>query len=123
MPSSIKKIAVIGTGVIGVGWILRFLSHNKEVWTFDPSYSQKKFLLSEIKRTTKTLKKYNKINKIPLNKLHFTKSIKEAVQEADLVQENVPENEKLKKRIVKEISKWSQPLSNASCHYYSFHFI
>ena len=109
MPSSIEKIAVIGTGVIGSGWILRFLSNNKEVWNFDPNSSQKKFLLSEIKRTTKTLKKFNKINKIPLHKLHFTKSIKDAVQQVDLVQECVPENEEIKKKIVKEISKWSKP--------------
>ena len=26
-----KKIAVIGTGVIGSGWIIRFLAHNKKV--------------------------------------------------------------------------------------------
>ena len=31
----IKKIAVIGTGVIGTGWIIRFLAHNKKVIAFD----------------------------------------------------------------------------------------
>ena len=33
--SQIKKIAVIGTGVIGAGWIIRFLAHNKIVHAFD----------------------------------------------------------------------------------------
>ena len=37
MTFSIKKIAVIGTGVIGVGWTLRFLAKNKIVFVFDPS--------------------------------------------------------------------------------------
>ena len=32
--SSIKKIAVIGTGVIGSGWIIRSLAHNKKVIAF-----------------------------------------------------------------------------------------
>ena len=41
--------------------------------------------------------------------MHFTKSIKDAVQQVDLVQECVPENEEIKKKIVKEISKWSKP--------------
>ena len=31
----IKKIAVIGTGVIGSGWIIRFLAHDKEVIAYD----------------------------------------------------------------------------------------
>ena len=31
----IKKIAVIGTGVIGTGWIIRCLAHNKKVIVFD----------------------------------------------------------------------------------------
>ena len=33
--SSIKKVAVIGTGVIGTGWIIRCLAHNKIVYAFD----------------------------------------------------------------------------------------
>ena len=32
---NIKKVAVIGTGVIGVGWIIRCLAHNKIVLAFD----------------------------------------------------------------------------------------
>ena len=30
-----KKIAVIGTGVIGAGWIIRFLAHDKKVIAYD----------------------------------------------------------------------------------------
>ena len=35
MPSEINKVAVIGTGVIGTGWIIRMLAHNKKVTAFD----------------------------------------------------------------------------------------
>ena len=52
MPSSIDKIAIIGTGVIGSGWTLRLLAKKKEIYVFEPSIKQKKFLLDEIKRTT-----------------------------------------------------------------------
>ena len=48
--SSIKKIAVIGTGVIGSGWIIRSLAHNKKVIAFDKDIKLKKKLLAEIKR-------------------------------------------------------------------------
>ena len=109
MPLPIKKIAIIGTGVIGTGWTLRLLAKKKEIYVFDPNTKQKKFLLDEIKRTTKSLKSFYKISSISTKKLYFKKTIKEAVKNADLIQENTPENEKIKKRIVKEISKWSKP--------------
>ena len=59
--SQIKKIAVIGTGVIGTGWIIRFLAHNKIVHAFDKDIKLKKDLITEIKRTWPYVKKlFNK---------------------------------------------------------------
>jgi carnitine 3-dehydrogenase len=109
MPTPINKIAIIGTGVIGSGWTLRLLAKKKEVYVFDLNLKQEKFLLDEIKRTTKSLKSFYKTSTISTKKLFFKKSIKEAVKDADLIQESGPENEKIKKKIVKEISKWSKP--------------
>ena len=109
MPSSIDKIAIIGTGVIGSGWTLRLLAKKKEIYVFEPSIKQKKFLLDEIKRTTKSLKNFYDISTISTKKLYFKKTIRDAVKDVDLIQENVPENERIKKKIVKEISKWSKP--------------
>ena len=109
MPTPINKIAIIGTGVIGSGWTLRLLAKKKEVYVFDLNLKQEKFLLDEIKRTTKSLKSFYKTSTVSTKKLFFKKSIKEAVKDADLIQENGPENEKIKKKIVKEISKWSKP--------------
>ena len=108
MKNKYKKIAVIGTGVIGSGWIIRFLFYQKKVFVYDPSIKQKKFLLEEIKRTSKILKKIHK-KSINLNQqLVFCRSIEEAVKEADIIQENVPENEKIKIKIIKEISVFAK---------------
>ena len=58
---NIKKVAVIGTGVIGAGWIIRCLAHNKIVYAFDKDIKLKKNLISEIKRTWPFVKKlFNK---------------------------------------------------------------
>ena len=38
----IRKIAVIGAGVIGSGWIIRFLAHDKKVIAFDKDIRLKK---------------------------------------------------------------------------------
>ncbi len=108
MQSSINKIAVVGTGVIGTGWIIRFLFNKKKIKIFDPSEKQKKFLLDELKRTAPLLKKFYKSNININNQLEFCRSIKAAVSDADLIQENTPENEKLKIRIIKEISHHSK---------------
>ena len=54
MQDSQDTIAVIGTGVIGTGWIIRFLFNKKKftqnIWS---QVKNKKFLLNEIKRTSK----------------------------------------------------------------------
>ncbi len=104
MQDSQDTIAVIGTGVIGTGWIIRFLFNKKKVKVFDPSKKQKKFLLNEIKRTSKALERFY-AKKINLEKqLFFCNSVQEAVKNASLIQENAPENEKLKTKVIKDIS-------------------
>ena len=106
--SSIKNIAVIGIGVIGTGWIIRFLYNQKKIKVYDPNLEQKKNLLKEIKRVEPALRKIYK-KKINLSKqLDFSDSLEEAVQNADLIQENAPENETLKKNLIKEISQYSK---------------
>ena len=106
--SSVKNIAVIGIGVIGTGWIIRFLYNQKKIKVYDPNLKQKKNLLKEIKRVEPALRKIYK-KKINLSKqLEFSDSLEEAVQNADLIQENAPENETLKKNLIKEISQYSK---------------
>ena len=51
MKSNIKNVAVVGTGVIGTGWIVRCLAHNKKVVAFDKDLKLKKRLVTEIRRT------------------------------------------------------------------------
>ena len=108
MESSIEKVAVIGTGVIGAGWIIRFLFNKKKINIYDPNTKQKEFLIKEIKRVKPILKKFYK-NKINIkSQLTFCKTLEEAVKDADLIQENAPENEILKTKIIKEISLYAK---------------
>ena len=54
----LKNMAVIGTGVIGTGWILRFLAHGIKVKAFDKNSQQLNFLKDEITRTNLIIKNY-----------------------------------------------------------------
>ena len=102
-----KNIAVIGTGVIGVGWILRFLANGIKVKAFDKNSQQLNFLKDEITRTNLIIKKlYN--TKVNFKNLEIADNIEEAVKNADLIQENVPERLSLKKDIIKNISKYAR---------------
>ena len=50
MPN-IKNIAVIGTGVMGAGWIIRCLAHNKKVIAFDKDLKLKKMEIVQIQES------------------------------------------------------------------------
>ncbi len=95
----IKKIAVIGTGVIGTGWIIRFLAHNKKVIAYDKNLKLKKNIIKEIKNSQPHIKKLFNKKKINLNNFEYVNSIKEAVKSADFIQENAVENYKIKTQI------------------------
>ena len=102
--NKIKNISVIGTGVIGTGWILRFLASNKKVTAFDKNKSQINYLKKEIKRTKSIIEKLYKKN-INFNNLKIVDTLEEAVKNSDLIQENVPERLQIKKTVLKNISK------------------
>ena len=104
--NNLKNITVIGTGVIGTGWILRFLAFNKKVTAYDPSEKQKNYLKKELRRTKSNIEKLYK-KKINLKNLVITSKLEDAVKNADLIQENVPERLKLKKKIINQISKFA----------------
>ena len=105
----IKKIAVIGTGVIGSGWIVRFLAHNKKVIAYDKDIRLKKKKIKEIKRTWHYLRKLFNKKKLKLKNFKYVTSIQEALKEADFVQECAPENYKLKTKLMEIIGKYSKP--------------
>ena len=105
----ITKVAVIGTGVIGIGWIIRLLAHDIKVFAFDKKLNQKNNLINEIKRASPFVKKlFNKKN-INLNNLKLFTSLRNAVKDADFIQECVTENYRLKTQLINQISNNCKP--------------
>ena len=105
----IKKIAVIGTGVIGTGWIVRCLAHNKKVIAYDKDLRLEKKLISEIKRAWPFIKKLFNKKKINLKNFKYVNSIEEAVKEADFIQECATENYKIKIKLMNVIGNFAKP--------------
>ena len=108
MTSSIKKVAIIGTGVIGTGWIIRTLAHNKIVNAYDKNSKVEKKIKEEIKRTWPYVKRLFKKKKINLKNFKFFTSIEEAVHKVDFIQEFATENYALKIKLIKEIGNYAE---------------
>ena len=107
MPN-IKKVAVIGTGVIGAGWIIRCLAHNKIVYAFDKDLRLKKNLISEIKRAWPYVKKLFNKKKLNLKNFKYFTSIEEALENADFIQECATENYNTKIKLMNKIGKFAK---------------
>ena len=106
--TKIKKVAVIGTGVIGTGWIIRFLAHNKIVYAYDKDIKLKKSLIAEIKRTWPYVKKLFNKKTLNLKNFKYFTSIQETLKDADLIQECVSENYSLKTKLMSTIGRYSK---------------
>ena len=109
MSNSITKVAVIGTGVIGAGWIIRALAHNKKVTAYDKDIKLKKKLVAEIKRTWPYVKKLFNKKKLNLKNFKYAVSIEEALKEADFIQECATENYSIKTKLMSIIGKYAKP--------------
>ena len=109
MPSKINKIAVIGTGVIGTGWIIRMLAYNKKVTAFDLDIKKTIILIKEVKRSLPFVRKLFKKKTINLKNLSFETSLIETLKNADFIQECATENYKLKTKLISDIGKYSKP--------------
>ena len=101
--AKIQKVAIVGTGVIGAGWIIRCLAHNKIVYAYDKDIKLKKNLIAEIKRTWSHVKKLFNKKSLNLKNFKYFTSIEEALKDADLIQECASENYALKTKLMSTI--------------------
>ena len=98
--TKITKAACIGGGVIGGAWAARFILAGIDVAMFDP-HPEAERIVGEVMANAE--RAYGMLTMAPLppkGKLTFVKSIEEAVQGADWIQESVPERVDLKRNVI-----------------------
>ncbi|WP_213606032.1 3-hydroxyacyl-CoA dehydrogenase NAD-binding domain-containing protein [Staphylococcus capitis] len=103
------KVAVVGTGVIGSGWITRMLAHGHEVIATDPSEGAYERMLAQVKQNWPYAEQMGLADNASLKNLTFTSDLKEAVKEAEHIQENVPEVEEIKDTVLRDIDFYASP--------------
>lgn len=109
MPGKPFVTAAIGGGVIGGGWIARFLLNGHDVMVFDPHPDAER-LVGEVLANAE--RAFRRLTLAPLparGRLTFVASIEEAVRDAEYIQESVPERLDLKLKIFAEIEKHARP--------------
>ncbi|MFD1039391.1 3-hydroxyacyl-CoA dehydrogenase NAD-binding domain-containing protein [Virgibacillus byunsanensis] len=104
-----RTLAVIGTGVIGNGWITRFLANGYDVVAFDPAVGAEARTHQNVERAWISMEEIGLAEGAARNRITFVRTIEEAVKDAYVIQENVPEREDLKKKVLEEIDLHANP--------------
>jgi carnitine 3-dehydrogenase len=87
----IKRIAIVGAGVIGASWAAEYLARGFDVITTDPGPNAEANLRKYIDEAWKDLTNIGLSKGASRDRLTFTTDMKEALSKADFVQENGPE--------------------------------
>ncbi len=109
MTSQIQKVAVVGTGVIGNGWIARFLAHGYDVVATDPADGAEERMRKAVDHAWPYVEELGLAEGASKNRLTFEQDLSKAVADADFIQENVPEIEELKQTVLQNIDKHAKP--------------
>lgn len=103
----IRKVACVGAGLIGQGWSTIFSSKGLEVTLQDVSEAILEGSVRRIRSNLIFLENHNLLGrgdaKAALKKIKTTIHISDAVGQVDYVQESVPDNYDIKKRVFKEM--------------------
>lgn len=109
--NEIKKVACVGSGVIGYSWALYFSLKKLEVTLYDITEEALELARKRIDVSLDTLLKNGVVSKDEKkeiqNRIIYTLSIEEAVRDAKLIVESAPESYDVKKEIVKEMEKYT----------------
>ena len=98
--TTIKRVAVIGCGTVGASWAALFLGHGLDVAAYDPSPGAEDRLQSFVDHALDQLAELGTREK---GELRFSGDLTDVLGAADFVQENVPEDEALKRRMLADI--------------------
>jgi len=99
----IRRIAIIGTGVIGASWAAQYLARGFDVIATNPDPNAESKLRKVIDSAWEELTKIGLSLGATRDRLTFTSNMKEALSEADFVQENAPERPDFKIKLFAEI--------------------
>lgn len=94
--SEVRRVAVIGAGLIGSGWAAQFLARGLDVAASDPDPAAEAKLRATVDAAWPALERLGLSPGASRARLSFTQDAELAVADADFVQESAPEIEEVK---------------------------
>jgi len=101
----IRRIAIVGTGLIGASWAAEYLARGFDVVATDPAPNAESNLRKLVDEAWEDLTSIGLAKGASRDRLKFTTSMKEALSAADFVQENGPERPDFKMKLYAEMDE------------------
>jgi 3-hydroxyacyl-CoA dehydrogenase len=105
----IRRIAIVGTGVIGASWTALFLAKGLQVVATDIAPNAEAALRKFVETAWPALKRLGLSSGASQSNLKFTAALPQAVGEVDLVQENGPERVDFKRKLYGQLDELLPP--------------
>jgi 3-hydroxyacyl-CoA dehydrogenase len=99
----IGQIAVIGSGLIGAGWIAAFLAQGLRVSVYDPAAGAEEKVLAHIEASWPGLQARGLPPRADRTAFRFYSTLAAALEGTDFVQENTPERLECKTRLFEQL--------------------
>ena len=107
--NDVRRVAVVGTGVIGASWVAHFLAQGLDVAATDPSPGAEDRLRADVADHWPILTELGLVDGASTDRLTFTADVETAVGVADFVQENGPERIEEKHQLFAELDRATRP--------------
>jgi len=108
-PTQVRRVSVIGAGVIGGGWAAHFLARGYDVVAYDPGADAMAKLQRLVEGAWPALESLGLAPGAARDRLTVAGSLEEACTDVGFVQESGPERLDLKQRLLRQIDAATPP--------------
>ncbi len=108
-PDKVRRVGIVGAGVIGGGWALHYLRMGLDVDVYDPAAAAERDLLRMCTQIWPLLERMGLRDGASPDRLVLHDELAAAVSDADMVQENAPEDSTVKRQVLAAIDSAARP--------------